>query len=88
MRTMVKGIMNSSVPVVVYVAPKGAGAASAGVMITVAAHVAAMAPGTNIGAAHPVNMGGQMDKEMNKKVTNDAAANDYLHREYRQGWIL
>jgi len=59
MRTMVKGIMNSPVPVVVYVAPKGAGAASAGVMITVSAHVAAMAPGTNIGAAHPVGAGGK-----------------------------
>jgi membrane-bound serine protease (ClpP class) len=58
MRSMVKSIMNSPVPVVVYVAPRGAGAASAGVMVTVAAHVAAMAPGTNIGAAHPVAAGG------------------------------
>ena len=75
MRTMVKGIMNSPVPVVVYVAPKGAGAASAGVMITVSAHVAAMAPGTNIGAAHPVGAGGKdIDKDMSEKVVNDMAS--------------
>jgi len=75
MRTMVKGIMNSSIPVVVYVAPKGAGAASAGVMITVSAHVAAMAPGTNIGAAHPVGAGGKdIDKDMSEKVVNDMAS--------------
>ncbi len=72
MRTMVKAILNSRVPVVVYVAPKGAGAASAGVMVTVAAHVAAMAPGTNIGAAHPVGAGGKdIDKTMSEKVVND-----------------
>ena len=64
MRTMVKAILNSRVPVVVYVAPRGAGAASAGVMVTIAAHVAAMAPGTNIGAAHPVGAGGKdIDKD-------------------------
>ena len=75
MRTMVKGIMNSAVPVVVYVSPKGAGAASAGVMITVSAHVAAMAPGTNIGAAHPVGAGGKdIDKDMSEKVVNDMAS--------------
>jgi len=75
MRTMVKGIMNSAIPVVVYVAPKGAGAASAGVMITVSAHVAAMAPGTNIGAAHPVGAGGKdIDKDMSEKVVNDMAS--------------
>ena len=75
MRMMVKGIMNSPVPVVVYVAPKGAGAASAGVMITVSAHVAAMAPGTNIGAAHPVGAGGKdIDKDMSEKVVNDMAS--------------
>ncbi len=75
MRTMVKAIMNSTVPVVVYVGPKGAGAASAGVMVTVAGHVAAMAPGTNIGAAHPVGAGGKdIDQEMSRKVVNDMAA--------------
>jgi len=75
MRVMVKGIMNSSVPVVVYVAPSGAGAASAGVMITVSSHVAAMAPGTNIGAAHPVGAGGKdIDKDMSEKVVNDMAS--------------
>jgi membrane-bound serine protease (ClpP class) len=72
MRTMVKAILNSRVPVVVYVAPRGAGAASAGVMVTVSAHVAAMAPGTNIGAAHPVGAGGkEIDKTMSEKVVND-----------------
>jgi membrane-bound serine protease (ClpP class) len=72
MRTMVKAIMNSMVPVVVYVAPSGAGAASAGVMVTVSAHIAAMAPGTNIGAAHPVTAdGGEITKTMSEKVVND-----------------
>jgi membrane-bound serine protease (ClpP class) len=75
MRTMVKSIMNARIPVVVYVGPKGAGAASAGVMVTVAAHVAAMAPGTNIGAAHPVTAGGKdIEKTMSKKVLNDMAS--------------
>ena len=75
MRTMVKGITNSEVPVVVYVSPTGAGAASAGVLITVSAHIAAMAPGTNIGAAHPVSVGGQdIQKTMSEKVVNDMAS--------------
>jgi membrane-bound serine protease (ClpP class) len=74
MRSMVQSILSSEIPVIVYVAPTGARAASAGVFITMAAHVAAMAPATNIGAAHPVAVGGQMDKEMVKKVESDAAA--------------
>jgi membrane-bound serine protease (ClpP class) len=74
MRSMVQTILGSPIPVIVYVAPTGGRAASAGVFITMAAHVAAMAPATNIGAAHPVAVGGSMDKEMSKKVENDAAA--------------
>jgi membrane-bound serine protease (ClpP class) len=75
MRSIVRDMLNAPVPVVVYVAPTGARAASAGVFITLAAHVAAMAPATNIGAAHPVAVGGgQMDKESAKKIENDAAA--------------
>jgi membrane-bound serine protease (ClpP class) len=74
MRSMVQSILNARIPVLVYVAPTGARAASAGVFITMAGHVAAMAPATNIGAAHPVAVGGGTDKEMIKKVENDAAA--------------
>jgi len=75
MRTMAQTILNAEIPVIVYVAPTGSRAASAGVFITMAAHVAAMAPVTNIGAAHPVAAsGGEMGKEMSKKVANDAAA--------------
>ena len=78
MRDIVKDIVNARVPVVVYVSPSGARAASAGVFITMAAHVAAMAPNTAIGAAHPVAMGTEgeatMSKEMEEKVVNDAAA--------------
>lgn len=73
-RIIVSDILSSAVPVVVYVSPEGAHAGSAGVFITLAAHVAAMAPGTNIGAAHPVNLNGQTDTVMNEKTTNDAAA--------------
>jgi membrane-bound serine protease (ClpP class) len=75
MRLMIKDMIGSSMPVVVYVAPSGGRAASAGVFLTIAAHVAAMAPGTNIGAAHPVAMGGgEMDKTMKEKVENDSVA--------------
>ncbi|MCA9472524.1 MAG: nodulation protein NfeD [Nitrospirales bacterium] len=75
MRLMVKDINQSSIPVAVYVAPSGGRAASAGVFLTLAAPFAAMAPGTNIGAAHPVAMGGgEMDEVMKEKVENDAVA--------------
>jgi membrane-bound serine protease (ClpP class) len=76
MRDITKGILNASVPVIVYVSPSGARAASAGLIITVSAHIAAMSPGTNIGAAHPVGLGigGGMDKTMSAKVENDAVA--------------
>ncbi|MBA4371907.1 MAG: serine protease [Thermodesulfovibrio sp.] len=74
MRSMVRDILGSGVPVVVFVSPAGARAASAGVFITMAAHIAAMSPGTNIGAAHPVAVGGTMDKTMSEKAGNDAAA--------------
>lgn len=74
MRLIVKKINSSAVPVAVYVSPGGARAASAGVFITMAAHIAAMAPGTNIGAAHPVGLGGNMDETMAEKAVNDASA--------------
>jgi membrane-bound serine protease (ClpP class) len=74
MRAIIKEMLAAKTPIVVYVAPSGARAASAGAFITMAANIAAMAPGTNIGAASPVAMGGQMDKTMERKVTNDAAA--------------
>ena len=75
MRAINQAIINAKVPVIVYVYPKGARAASAGMFITMAADVAAMAPGTNIGAAHPVSVGmGKMDKVMGEKVVNDMAA--------------
>lgn len=75
MRTMIKTIMNVPIPVVVFVSPSGAQAASAGVFVVMAADIAAMAPGTNIGAAHPVVAGGKdMDETMGTKVVNDLVA--------------
>ena len=75
MRLIIKDITGATIPVVVYVSPSSGRAASAGVFITMAAHVAAMAPGTNIGAAHPVAMGGgEMDRTMKEKVENDSVA--------------
>ena len=74
-QTIVKKILGATVPVIVYVAPAGAGAGSAGVFITLAGHIASMAPGTNIGAAHPVAGGGQEIKgAMGEKIENFAAS--------------
>ncbi|RXK88477.1 nodulation protein NfeD [Chlorobaculum sp. 24CR] len=77
LRQMVQGVMASRVPVVVYVAPSGAQAASAGALLLLSAHVAAMAPGTETGAAHPVDIsggGGEKGSVMGKKIENDLAA--------------
>jgi membrane-bound serine protease (ClpP class) len=73
-RAIVEKIMTSSVPVIVYVGPAGSRAASAGFFIVESADVAAMAPGTNTGAAHPVLFGKKMDEIMKAKLENDAAA--------------
>jgi len=73
-RTIVTALLGADIPVIVFVHPDGSQAASAGVFITLAAHVAVMAPATNIGAAHPVSMEGRQDSIMNEKATNDAAA--------------
>jgi membrane-bound serine protease (ClpP class) len=73
---IVQRILNARVPVIVYVSPRGSWAASAGTFITISAHIAAMAPGTSIGAAHPVSIGEQMPEEESKKAT-----------EYSSAWI-
>lgn len=90
-------ILNADVPVIVYVWPAGARAGSAGVFITYSAHIAAMSPGTNIGAATPIQMEGKMDSTLATKVTNDAVANlkamaqklgrneDWIERAIRDG---
>ena len=76
-RVIIKKMLSSTIPIIVYVAPGGARAASAGVFITMAANIAVMAPGTHIGAAHPVTMGGGEGKEnktMTEKIVNDTVA--------------
>jgi membrane-bound serine protease (ClpP class) len=91
MRLIIKDILGSTVPIVVFVSPGGARAASAGVMITMAADVAAMAPGTNIGAAHPVGAGGKdISGKMSEKVINDMVAHAKSVAEKRgrnQDWV-
>jgi len=74
LRQMTRAITAAKQPVVAFVAPAGAQAASAGFFLLMAADVAAMAPGTNAGAAHPVSLEGELPKTMEKKVTDDAAA--------------
>ncbi len=73
-RVIVSDLLSSEIPIIVYVFPSGSQSASAGVFVTLAANIAVMAPGTNIGAAHPVTIGEQMDSVMSLKATNDAAA--------------
>jgi membrane-bound serine protease (ClpP class) len=77
MRMIVKKELSSTIPIIVYVAPSGARAASAGVFVTMAAHIAVMAPSTHIGAAHPVTLGGGEGKEsktMTDKIVNDTVS--------------
>ncbi len=87
---IIQEIMNANVPVVVYVYPQGARAASAGAYITYSGHIAAMAPATSMGSASVVSMGSEMDSTMYKKVTNDAVANmvAVAHKRGRnEAWI-
>jgi membrane-bound serine protease (ClpP class) len=75
MREIIQRIFNAKIPVITYVSPSGARAASAGVFITMASDIAVMASGTNIGAAHPVSIGGkEITSEMQDKITNDAVS--------------
>ena len=76
MREIITEMLNTRVPIIIYVSPEGARAASAGVFITYASDIAAMGPSTNIGAAHPVNLGGdqEISAELMEKVTNDSVA--------------
>ncbi len=74
MRTMVQSLLGSTVPVIAWVTPAGGHAASAGVFIVMACDVAAMSPGTNIGAATPISLNGPMDSTLARKATNDASA--------------
>jgi membrane-bound serine protease (ClpP class) len=83
-RIIVGDILEAKVPVIVYISPSGAHAGSAGLFITLAADIAAMAPGTNIGAAHPVNLQGASDTIMNNKSVNDAAAFIRTIAEFRK----
>jgi membrane-bound serine protease (ClpP class) len=87
---IIQAIMNANVPVVVYVYPQGARAASAGAYITYSGHIAAMAPATSMGSASVVSMGSEMDSTMYKKVTNDAVANMVAvahKRDRNEAWI-
>jgi len=82
-RIIVSKILDAPIPVIVFVYPNGSHAGSAGVFITLAGHIAAMAPGTNIGAAHPVSLQQQMDPVMSEKITNDASAFIKTIAQYR-----